>query len=601
MWHSGSPMRRMERVPGRHRRTFKLRGAGVVGSALAIVVVLAASWLGYQRLSDSSCTGTIPLQVAAATEIAPAVEQVAQQWIADGANVGGTCVSVNVSRVNPATMAAAVAREHKVALTGLGPAPASVSVPDVWIPDSSTWLLRLKSEASGFVPTDATSIAQSPVVVAMPEKVAELAFHWPRRKLGWKDLLSEVSRSTTLRTGIVDPTRDAAGLTGLLALAGAAGVDQKGQVAKVSALRALANGSSALRDDLLQKFPRTLDAADIASSLAAAPLSEEDVVAFNAEQPPLKLAALYLDPPPPPLDYPFAVMPEVDVQKSAAATGLRQVLQQPAFKNALGAIGLRAADGTTGSGFVAPTGAPVATAPPSAELKGEQGGAAAGGLDAGAISQALGSWAAITLPGRVLAVFDVSGSMLKKVPTAGGADRAAVTRAAASKGLALFDDRWAVGVWLFSTEMDGRKPYKELFPIRPLTAARDELQASMNMIVPKKNGGTGLYDTALAAYKTVQETWEAGRINSVILFTDGRNANPSGITIEQLVSQLKKLNDPERPIRMVIIGIGDEVDRGELEQITSATSAGGVFIAEDPAKMGDIFLEAISSRSGANR
>src|SRR5919107_3130149 len=212
-------MRSMERVSGRHRKNFHLRGAGVVGAAMAIIVILAGSWFGYRQLSDKGCTGQAKLNVAAATEIAPAVEQVAQQWIADGANVGGTCVSVNVSRVNPATMAAAVAREHKVALTGLGPAPAAVSVPDVWIPDSSTWLLRLKSEASGFVPTDGRSIAQSPVVVAMPEKVAEQAFQWPKRKVGWKDLLSAVSQSTTLRTGIVDPTRDAAGLTGLLALA----------------------------------------------------------------------------------------------------------------------------------------------------------------------------------------------------------------------------------------------------------------------------------------------------------------------------------------------------------------------------------------------
>ena len=50
---------------------------------------------------------------------------------------------------------------------------------------------------------------------------------------------------------------------------------------------------------------------------------------------------------------------------------------------------------------------------------------------------------------------------------------------------------------------------------------------------------------------------------------------------------------------MVIIGIGNEVDRDELEAITKATSAGGVFIAPDPAKIAEIFLEAISSRSGA--
>jgi Ca-activated chloride channel homolog len=278
-------MRSMERVSGRHRRNFNFRGAGVVGAAMAIIVVIAGSYLGYQQLSDSGCTGQIKLSVAAASEIAPAVEQTAQQWMTDGANVNGTCVAVNVSGVNPATMAAAVAREHRVALTGLGSAPGSVTVPDVWIPDSSTWLLRLKAEAAGFVPTDGASIAQSPVVVAMPVPVAE-SIGWPDKKLGWKDLLGLMQKSNTLRTGIVDPTRDAAGLSGLLALAGASGAGVQGQNAKVSALRALANGSSALRDDLLLKFPRSPDPAGIASGLSAAPLSEEDVVAYNAERPP---------------------------------------------------------------------------------------------------------------------------------------------------------------------------------------------------------------------------------------------------------------------------------------------------------------------------
>jgi hypothetical protein len=295
-------------------------------------------------------------------------------------------------------------------------------------------------------------------------------------------------------------------------------------------------------------------------------------------------------------------MPQVDLQKSAAATGLRQVLQQAPFKDALGARGLRSADGTAGAGFTAPLGAPPATPPTSsAAADPSQGGTAAAGLDAAAINQAVGSWAAITLPGRVLAVFDISGSMEKKVATAGGATRAKVTQGAAQQGLALFDDKWAVGVWLFSTELVGKRPWKEIVPISPLATAREDLQASVAQIVPKKNGNTGLYDTVLAAYKEVQGTWEDGKINSVILFTDGQNDNASGITRDKLVSELKKLNDPKRPVRLVIIGIGDGVDRNELEAITSSTTTGGVFIAEDPAKMGDIFLQAISSRSGVSR
>ena len=561
---------------------------------MATVVVLVGGWLGYQQLADNGCSGQIRLNVAAATEIAPAVERAAQQWTTGGAAVNGTCVAVSVTGVNPATMASTIALKHGVTLTGLGAASKSGTIPDVWIADSTTWLMRLRSEASGFVPTDGKSIASSPVVVAMPEPVAQ-SVGWPDRKLGWSDLLKRMTTGNSLRTGIVDPMRDAAGLAGLLALGQSAGTGSEGKAQQVAALRALAAGSSSLRDDLTQKFPRSTDAADLASGVSAAPLSEEDVVAYNAERPVVPLAALYLNPQPPSLDYPFAVMPQVDLTKSAAATGLREALQQPAFKNELAKVGLRAPDGTTGDGFAAPVGAPKATAAPRTGTE----GAAAAGLDAGSINQVLGSWAAITLPGRVLAVFDVSGSMTTKVPSAGNIDRAEVTRRAASQGLALFDDKWAVGTWIFSTEMDGKKPYKQIVPITPLTSGRSQLQASISQIRPKENGDTGLYDTALAAYKAVQDTWQAGRVNSVILFTDGKNENKDGISRDTLISELKKTADPKRPVRMVIIGIGTGVDQNELEAITAATSAGGVFIAPDPAKISEIFLEAISSRSGA--
>ncbi len=201
----------------------------------------------------------------------------------------------------------------------------------------------------------------------------------------------------------------------------------------------------------------------------------------------------------------------------------------------------------------------------------------------------------------MLAVFDVSGSMLTKVPTAGGLTRAQVTQQASAKGLALFDDQWAVGMWVFSTNMDGKKPYKVIAPIAPLSSARSRLQQVTGAITPKRNGDTGLYDTALAAYREVQAGWQAGRVNSVILFTDGKNENKGGLTRDELIAQLKKANDPRRPVRMVIIGIGDEVDSRELNDIAAATSAGGVFVAEDPAKISEIFLEAIAARSGASR
>jgi hypothetical protein len=444
-------------------------------------------------------------------------------------------------------------------------------------------------------------VAQSPIVLAMPKPVAE-GIGWPDHELTWKDALDQFTTTNKINPGIADPTRDATGLAGLLALNQVASPSADGQEKAVGALRLLAQSSSALRDDLMQKFPHSAnDPNDIASSVGAAPLSERDVITYNAQKPSVPLAALYLKPLPPALDYPFAVMPELAPQKITAATGLRGQLTTTSFKNALATAGLRSPDGTGGNGFSAPIGAPPATPPTKSATSGSSdgGGTAAAGLDANLISQNIGRWAAITVPGRVLAVFDVSGSMDTAVPTAHGLTRAQVTQQAAVAGLSLFDDKWAVGVWRFSTDMVGTRPWQEVVPISPLSTSRQKLKDSVQYLTPKKNGDTGLYDTALAAYKNVRDTWVGGRINSVILFTDGKNDNPEGITQATLIAQLKKLNDPKRPVRLVIIGIGNEVDRNELQAITSATPAGGVFIAEDPAKIGDIFLEAIANRTGA--
>ncbi|MEU4560322.1 substrate-binding domain-containing protein [Actinoplanes sp. NPDC023936] len=540
------------------------------------------------------------LTVAAAPEIAPAVQQIAQQWTAGGAEVSGTCVAVDVADENPADIAGAVSRDHDVALAGLGTAPESVAVPDVWLPDSSTWLLRLQQEAPGFKPTKVASVAQSPLVLAMPEPVAK-NFGWPDKKMAWKDLLAQFGTESTLQVGIVDPTRDAAGLTSLLSVGLNAGTTQEGKLKKVQVLTALAENRSALREELLQQFPKSTDANDLGNSLQAAPLSEEDVVAYNAQRPAVQLSALYMEPASQPLDYPYAVMPQVvDTQKAAAADALLAQLAGSGFKDNLATVGLRAPDGTYGSGFQAPVGAPAASPAVKSPSGTEGGGKAASGVSGKELSQAVGSWVATTLPGRVLAVFDVSGSMDKAVPSAGGATRAQVTQEAARGGLALFNNKWAVGVWRFSTKLDGNRPYKELVPITPLTSGRQRLQESINDLDPVPAGNTGLYDTVLAAYQEVQKNWKAGRSNSVILFTDGENENEDGLEQGEFLDQLQKAVDPKKPVRLVLIGIGNEVNKAELDKISATVKGSGVFVAEDPAQISDIFLEAIGTRTGAS-
>ncbi|BCY06057.1 hypothetical protein L3i22_011450 [Actinoplanes sp. L3-i22] len=569
---------------------------------MAIVVVVAGTWFGYSQLADSKCTGSIRLNVAAAPEISPAVTDAASAWSKDGGNVNGTCVTVAVTPVNSADVASAIAREHGVSLSGLGQASGSIQVPDVWLPDSSTWQLRLRNEASGFQPTKVTSVAQSPLVVAMPQPLAQKA-KLEGQKVPLATLLGQqLGSADAPKFGIVNPARDASGLTALMSIGQAIGAGQDAVKKQVQALTYLAKNRSELRDELLEQFPKAADEATLSESLGAAPLSEEDVISYNAKRPPVELSAIYLSGANVPLDYPYTVLPQVvDGEKISAAQGLLTRLTAAPFKDSLAAVGLRAPDGTYGSGFAAPVGAPQASpgitaAPAAGENTG--GGTAAAGVDASAVSKVVGTWNATTQAGRVLAVFDVSGSMGDPVPTANNASRAAVTQAAARTGLSLFSDEWAVGVWAFSTNENGKRPWKELIKITPLSTGRADVAATIQQLNPNPKGNTGLYDTVLDAYNSAKKNWKAGKANSVILFTDGQNDNDDGISQDTLLARLKTAQDPTKPIRLVLIGIGDEVDKNELKTIQQTVKGSGLYIAEDPTKITDIFLQAIGSRTG---
>ncbi len=558
---------------------------------IVLVAVLGVGgWLGNRRgwfhhQSASSCGTASPLAISAAPEIAPALRTQADAWNAKNTAVDGDCVRITVTAAQPSDVASAIASAHQATVTGLGKPNGTTKVPDVWVPDSSTWAARL---AAVSVTLKGTSVASSPVVVAMPQPVAK-ALGSSLTSLTWPQLLTKMT-SGTIRSGIVDPDVDASGLSALLAVGSAASggtttVSTQSQAALVGAMRALATGDSQLRDDLMGQFPRAADASTIGQSLSAAPIPEQALLAYNAAQPPVPLVGLYLKPAPPALDYPYTPMSDLSKVKADAAARFAARLTGSAWKDTLANADLRAADGTFGAALPQTAGMPAGPLTPST-------------VPAAAVGQALSTWSAVTVPGRMLAVIDVSGSMATKVPTAGGETREAVTVAAARAGLGLFDDRWSLGLWTFSTDLNGKLPYKQLVPIGPLSAGRPAMQAALPGITPIPQGNTGLYDTVLAAYKTVQQGWDPSRVNSIVIMTDGQNDNPGGLTLPALLAQIKKIADPAKPIEVIAIGIGDGVDKTELAKITAATG-GGVFLATDPSKIGGIFLQAIALRPGA--
>jgi hypothetical protein len=93
----------------------------------------------------------------------------------------------------------------------------------------------------------------------------------------------------------------------------------------------------------------------------------------------------------------------------------------------------------------------------------------------------------------------------------------------------------------------------------------------------------------------MRDTYKPDMVNTVLLMTDGRNDDSDGPTLSRTLERLREEYDPDRPVQVVIIGFGDDVDRNELEQLARATH-GSVHIAHTPDDMKKIFLAGTSRR-----
>jgi hypothetical protein len=315
-------------------------------------------------------------------------------------------------------------------------------------------------------------------------------------------------------------------------------------------------------------------------ALSAAPVREQALIAYNQGSPSAQLVGAYPELANAGLDYPYVVLPQVSQPVRNAAQKFLAVLLS-ADPREFAARGFRLADGARGPGFPEQpwvSNERVRATPLSPE---------------GLVGLALGEWTSVNRSGRILTVIDVSGSMNEPVPGT-NTTRMELTKQAAQMGLGLFKPTTESGLWIFSTDLSPGRDYQELIPIEPIYVGRDEALAKLGQIQAKPNGSTGLYDTVLAGYQTLRRGWNPGRINALVVLTDGQNEDPNGISLPTLLARLKKLADPKKPLYVVFIGIGPGVNQQELSAITNVTG-GEAFTTPDPRKIRDIFLTALAA------
>jgi hypothetical protein len=333
--------------------------------------------------------------------------------------------------------------------------------------------------------------------------------------------------------------------------------------------------------DLYLRLP---EAGGGAASLPAFLTSEQALLRHNARGgAATSLVASYPGGTVPTLDFPYVVLPGTQSKEVAAATAFLDRLLRPDAREALQKAGFRDPDGAPPEKSLdpSPSASRVSTdAVPPMPMPTEDD-----------LVQVLSRWTGVQLSARILAVIDVSGSMNERVP--GGHTRLSLMMQAGQEGVGLLLDATELGIWVFSTRLDGDRDYQVLVPTGPLAEQRSRVIGALSGIKAKPDGDTGLYDSTLAAYQEARRTWMPGRINIVLIATDGRNDDDNSISRAQLISELRKLADPRRPLPILFMGLGDGIDQNELNELAAAVD-GRVYIAQQPGDIRGIFFAALS-------
>jgi hypothetical protein len=537
-----------------NRRSVYITAVGLLVLSLGAVFVVRS--FGSQSGADGflggnkACSDPTQIQLATTPEMQSSLEAASKSLATKGGKDGNPCLQFTIT----AAASAQVARDV---------AHGSDTRPDLWVPDSSLWVAQADDGQS--VPTIAVqSVATSPLVLV-------------GRRTNFADTSSWLSVMGKTQPALLDPLNTSPGALALLAVQMERQKTSASETSVSQVIVPLAQRLGSMAKpytDANDLFGR----ADQDGSTIVVPASEQSFVKYQEAHPDAQLRAIQPATGTLFLDYPIVVTAKSDTdQATSAAQALAGELLTDSASQARDQAGFR-----------------------DTQLSALTGGRGVGDVNqltkptSEAIDTTLQNWTRLSLLTHSLAVIDVSGSMGDKV---GGKTRMQLTIEAATGGLTLFPDSASLGLWTFSTKIgsDGAD-YKELVPIAPLSKRqRGKIVDQLKIQHPIANGGTGLYDTAIAAVRAVRQGYDQRAVNSILLFTDGKNDDQGSPTLAQAVSTLRGLQDPGRPVRIIALGMGPDANADELSALAQATG-GQAYVARNPGDLKNVFIDALQSR-----
>jgi Mg-chelatase subunit ChlD len=502
--------------------------------------------------ATAACTGGEPVRVA----VAPAILAVVRS-AADRATAANPCATYALTSAASSAVAAAFI--------------AGQDAPTAWVSDSTVFVDAVRSARPAAIESDVQELASSPLVFAVPSAVAAKAGP-VLGGLSWS-VLAAATDAVPVR--LPDPETTTSGRLVLLSAPTALGDSAATRLALGRTLLAWSHSPMPAESDLF---------ASATTDQAAIFPTSEQAVAADLRRRPGALSAVVPQEGTGRYDYALVTAGGAPEPAARALDLLRQRLTDDAGRAALTAAGFRLPN-KDGSGPGVP-GVPAAvTYLP----------------DPSAVQQAAltKTWVGVKTDARMLALIDTSGSMKERE---GDTTRMALAGEAAQTAVSIFPSTSQVGLWAFGVDKGGPgQDWREVVPIRQLdetvggTTQRQALGAALPGLVSTASGGTGLYDTLLAAYEHMLASYAPGRVNSVILLTDGRNEDANGISLEQLLARIAALKDPNKPVVIVTVGMGAGVDTAALSAV-SAVTGGKTYVAQNPQDIKQVFIDALLSR-----
>lgn len=452
--------------------------------------------------------------------------------------------------------------------------------PHVWLPTSSMWAVQLR-EHDGYrdLPTDSSSIARSPVVIAMPRKMAE-AIGWEQGKpFTWKEILGR-DGSTWEKLGNRewgrfayakdDPTRSTSGLAATVATyyAGAGkGRDlQPGDVTspKVEEFVRNVEANILFHPPDIMNFLKDLSDADkqnrAENYISAVVMQEELAYLYNegnpdgdpsivgrSSQPNMQLVAIHPAEGTLVLDHPYIILPSVTAVEREAATSFRDFLLEPEQREWFAKLGFRDDRDVPPPDLAKSLGFSVGHRPslmedPSAKV-----------LDA-----IRSGWKRLSKRANVLVIVDESGSMKESSGIPGFSTRMDAAKAALRNNMKRLNPDDEVGLWAFASYPG--TPYRTLLaPTRfgnqgeAFSKAIDRLR-----IAEAPYDDTALCVTIRNAHRYMLEHLKEESINAIVVLTDGVNDYPQDPC--QMSTLGTQLADADRTHQVKVFGIGFGAD-----------------------------------------